>query len=257
MKYSKYILFFLMLIMACESNKRALMSEGSTVKKMSSKRIIRKHLAANFEKQSLDAKLKVSFDNGRIDQDFRVHLKMKKDEVIWMKGTKFITVFRLKITPTSVSYFSPYQKDYIETDFSVISDFLGTKITFKQLQNLLLGQPFFTIEGKEFNSIIEDKSYVLSPKAKTDLISILLAINPSNFKLDKQSLRNNQNNQLLEITYNNYMYQDKIDIPKNVSILAKDKKKSTKVKLEYRSIEFDKTLDFSHNTPRGYKRIEL
>lgn len=243
--------------MACESKKRALIGTDFSVKEMSSKRIIRKHLAANFEKQYLEAKLKVSFDNGKVDEDFRVHLKMKKDEVIWMKGVKFITVFRLKITPTSVRYFSPYQKDYMETDFSVISAFLGTEVTFKQLQNILLGQPFFNLEGKEFNHKIADKSYVMSPKIQSNLFSILFAINPENFKLSKQSIRNDNNNQLLEITYNNYLYQDKVDIPKKVFILAKNNIKTTKVTLEYRSIEFNNSLDFSHRTPTGYKRIEL
>jgi len=251
------MLLFFLAFTACKSNKRAVMGTNYKVSEMSSKKIIKKHLAANFNKETIEAKLKVSFDNGKIDENFRVQLKMKKDEVIWMKGTKFITVFRLKITPTTVSYYSPYQKDYLETDFSVITDFLGTNVTFAQLQNLLLGQSVFDLEDKEFNNTIIDQSYVMTPKIQADLFSILFAVNPINFKLDKQSLRNSAKNQSLEITYNNYFYQDKVDMPRNVDILIKDNNKTTKVSIEYADVEFNKELDFSHETPSGYKRIEL
>jgi len=257
MRFIKYVFVFLFVFTACDSNKRALMGTDFEVSTMSSKKIIKKHLAANFDKETIEASLKVSFDNGKLDENFRVQLKMKKDEVIWMKGTKFITVFRLKITPTTVSYYSPYQKDYLEADFSVITNFLGTSVTFSQLQNLLLGQSVFDIENKEFDNQIVDKSYVMTPKVQADLFSILFAVNPINFKLDNQSLRNPAKNQSLEITYGDYFYQDKVDIPRNVNILAKDNYKSTKVSIEYRDIEFDKELDFSHKTPSGYKRIQI
>lgn len=257
MKFIKYIVVFLLIFTSCKSNKRALMGTDFKVSEMSSKKIIKKHLAANFDKETIDADLKVYFDNGKIDENFRVQLRMKKDEVIWMKGTKFITVFRLKITPTTVSYYSPYQKDYLETDFSVITDFLGTSVTFAQLQNLLLGQTVFDLNGKEFDNKIVDKSYVLTPKIQADLFSILFAINPINFKLDKQSLHNIAKNQSLDITYGEYFYPDKVDMPKTIGILVKDSNKSTKVSIEYKNVEFNKNLDFSHETPSGYKRIQI
>lgn len=256
MKVLKYTLIFLLIFASCKANK-PLMGSDYVVKEMSSKRIVRKHLAADFDKKTMEAKLKVSYDDGKLDESFRVQLRMKKDEVIWMKGTKFITVFRLKITPTTVSYYSPYKKDYFETDFSVLVKLLGTNITFTQLQNMLLGQAVFQIKNKDFNAEIIDKSYVLTPKVQADLFSILFAVNPINFKLDKQFLRNPEKNQALEIIYSNYFEKDKVMIPQNVDILAKEKLKSTKISLDYRDVEFNKELDFSHQIPSNYKRIEI
>ena len=167
MRILKYIVVFLLIFVSCKSNK-ALIGADFIVKEMSSKRIVRKHLAADFDKKTLEAKLKVSYDDGKLDESFRVQLKIKKDEVIWMKGTKFITVFRIKITPTTVSYYSPYKKDYFETDFSVLVKLLGANITFTQLQNMLLGQSVFEMKNKEFNTEIVDKSYVLTPKIQAN-----------------------------------------------------------------------------------------
>ena len=101
------------------------MSTGAIAKEMSAKKVARKHIASNFDKKTVNAKLKANFNNGKLKQSISVSLRMKKDEVIWLKGSKFITVFKAKITPTSVSYYSPFAKNYFEGDFSMIKELLG------------------------------------------------------------------------------------------------------------------------------------
>ena len=49
---------------------------------------------------------------------------------------KFINVFKAKITPDKVRFYSPVEKKYFEGDFSMLEKLLGTKINFQQLQNL-------------------------------------------------------------------------------------------------------------------------
>jgi hypothetical protein len=256
MKILRYLIFFLLIFGSCKSNK-VFTDADDAVKEMSSKRIVRKHLSVDFDKKTLEAKLKVSYDDGKLNESFRVQLKIKKDEVIWMKGTKFITVFRIKITPTTVSYYSPYKKDFFETDFSVLTKLLGVNISFTQLQNMLLGQAVFDMKNNDFTTEIIANSYVLTPKVQVDLFAALFAVNPVNFKLDTQFLRNSEKEQILEISYSNYFEKDKVMIPKNIDILAKERSKSTKISLDYRDVEFNKELDFSHHAPPSYKRIDM
>ena len=45
---------------------------------MSAKKVARKHVAANFDKKTVDAKLKANFNNGKTKQSISVSLKMKK-----------------------------------------------------------------------------------------------------------------------------------------------------------------------------------
>ena len=99
---------------------------------MPAKKVVRKHISSSFDKKTVDAKLKVAFKNNKNSESFSVRMKMKKDEVIWLKGTKLITVFKAKITPTSVSYYSSYFKNYFEGDFSMLKKLLGTDINFSQ-----------------------------------------------------------------------------------------------------------------------------
>ena len=97
---------------------------------------------------------------------------MKKDEVIWLKATKFITLFKVKITPTSVRYYSSYAKNYIEGDFSILKKLLGVDINFSQLQNLLLGQSLLNVKKQKLGITIEDNNYVLAPESKVQLLDI-------------------------------------------------------------------------------------
>ena len=49
----------------------------------------------------------MNFNDGITKQSISVYLRIKKDEVIWLKGTKFINVFKAKITPDKVRFYSP------------------------------------------------------------------------------------------------------------------------------------------------------
>ena len=122
---------------------------------MSAKKVARKHVSANFKKKTIAAKFKVNFNDGITKQSISVYLRIKKDEVIWLKGTKFINVFKAKITPEKVRFYSPVEKKYFEGDFSMLEKLLGTKINFQQLQNLFLGQAILDVKNKKQNIVLE------------------------------------------------------------------------------------------------------
>ena len=143
-------------------------------KDMSARKVARKHIAANFNRKTLDAKLKVNFDNEKTNQSLSVSMKIKKDEVIWLKGTKFITIFKAEITPTSVRYYSSFFKNYFEGDFSMIEQLLGVKINFEQLQNLFLGQSLLNVKEEDQDVEIVNNAYILSPEKQTELFDVFL-----------------------------------------------------------------------------------
>ncbi|MCL7752817.1 DUF4292 domain-containing protein [Polaribacter sp. Z022] len=256
MKFIKYFVVFTLVFASCKSKKN-LMSGSMVAEKMSAKKVARKHIASNFDKKSIDAKLKASFNNGKLKQSISVSLKMKKDEVIWLKGTKFITVFKAKITPTSVKFYSPYAKNYFDGDFSMLKKLLGTDINFNQLQNLLLGQSVMNVKEEKQNITIENNSYVLSPESQSLLFDIFFAVNPSHFKLDKQSIVNAQKNQRLDVFYPSYKLIDNAVFPSKIQIKAKQPGKFTNIDFTVKSVVFNTELNTSFSMPKGYKQIKL
>ncbi|MEE9406799.1 MAG: DUF4292 domain-containing protein [Polaribacter sp.] len=226
-------------------------------KEMSAKKVARKHVSENFDKKTVEAKLKVNFNNGKTKQSISVSMKIIKDEVIWLKGTKFISIFKAKITPTKVSYYSPYAKNYFEGDFSMIEKLLGVEINFEQLQNLFLGQALQNVKEEKQEVHIKDNSYILSPEKQANLFDIFFAVNPSHFKLDKQSIVNSIKNQRLDIIYPSYRLVDDVVFPSEINIKAKQANKFTNIDFTFKTVEFNTDFDVSFTIPNGYKKLNL
>lgn len=256
MRGLQYFVVFLVLFSSCKV-KMDLTKTPVISKKMSARKVARKHMASSLDKASVAAKLKVNFNNGKQQQRISVSLKMKKDQVIWLKGSKFITLFKVKITPTSVRYYSSYAKNYLEGDFSLLKKLLGVEINFEQLQNLLLGQSLLNVKKQKQRVIIEDNKYVLAPEIQNDLFDISFFVNPSHFKLDRQSVVNFEKGQRLDIFYPSYKVIDGEVFPQEIQLVAKQPDALTKIDFILKSVQFDTNFDLSFTIPKGYKQIKL
>lgn len=256
MKFLKYVFFFTFICLSCKTNKN-MIDANAIAKNMSARKVAKKHVATNFDQESVDAKLKVNFNNGKTKQSISAQIKIKKDEVIYLKGTKFITVFKAKITPTSVSYYSPFAKNYFEGDFSMIKNLLGVDINFEQLQNLFLGQSLQNVKEDKHDVVITNNAYVLTPETQNILYSIFYIINPSHYKLNMQSVVNEEKNLRLDIKYPSYNLIDNVVFPSKINVIAKNEKRTTTIDLDYKSVEFNGDIEMSFNIPNGYKRLEF
>ncbi len=255
MKLYRYLLVGLLVFGSCKSSKKVTENTG-VVKEMSSKKIVRKHNNIEFPK-TVDAKLKVNYKDTKEDLGFSVKMKMVKDEVIWLKGTKIITIFKVKITPKKVSFYSPYKRNYFEGDFSMLKKLLGVDINFTQLQNLLIGQAIYNLKKNKQEVEIVEKSYKLYPKDQLTLFDIFYHINPASFKIEKQYVINSIKNQRLDVFYPSYIAKNSYLFPEKIQIRAKEKNKFTNIDLNLRSVEFDKELVMPFKIPSGYKEIKL
>lgn len=256
MKFLKYSLIFILAFTACKASKKTV-NANAIAKNMSAKKVAKKHLSSNFDKETIDAKLRVKFKNSKENQSFSVRMKIKKDEVIYLKGTKIISIFKAKITPTKVSYYSPYAKNYFEGDYSLIKDFLGTDIAFEELQNIFLGQAKIENKGRDYDVEIVDNQYKLSPEEQSALFDKFFFINPSHFKLDKHSLVNDLKNQRLDISYPKYLQKDNEIFPENIVLNVKENNKFTNIDITVKSVVFNTELNMPFNIPSGYKKLEF
>ena len=82
-------------------------------------------------------------------------------------------------------------------------------------------------------------------------------MNPTTFKLQEQRISNSDQNQELKIKYNRYIEKSKTLFPGEIVIDAEKNGKRTNIKMDVKSLEFDKKLDFSYRVPKGYKRTRI
>lgn len=256
MKYSLKIIVLLCLVFtSCKSKKNMV---GSTVKTVSTKKIIHNHYENVFDQQTIDAKLNAKYKDKNKSVTINVKMRLEKDKTIWLSATKFsFPIAKVKITPTRVSYYEKLNNTYFDGDFSLLSKWLGTDLDFEKVQNILLGQAILNLKDGRYTSTKLNETYQLTPKKKNELYSILFFLNPENFKLDKQKISHPEKDQSLLVSYPNYQEIEEQLIPENVNITVLDDEKTTKINIEYRSVVLNKKLTFPFSIPSGYTEITL
>ncbi|MEX1383267.1 DUF4292 domain-containing protein [Lutibacter sp.] len=253
--FSKIVLISLLIFTSCKSSKSTV---DSNINSISTKKIINSHYSADFDQKTINAKINAKYKDEKTSVSFSIKLRLEKDKTIWMSATKFgIPVAKVKITPSRVVYYEKMQRTYFDGDFSLLSKWLGTELDYEKVQNILLGQAVLNLKKGKYNSEIANNLYQLKPKKDIDLFGILFFMNPDNFKVNRQEIRNQEKQQLLSVSYPNYSKIKGEQFPKNIDIRAIDHKKITTINIEYRTVEFNESLTFPFSIPNGYKEISL
>lgn len=249
-----YVLLVSVLLISCKSRS---ITTASTIA-MSSKKVIKNHYDNCFNKKTVNARLKATYKDRNNLQTITIKLRLEKDSIIWMSGTMLGFPFaKIMITPTKVQFYEKVSKTYFEGDFELLSDFLGTEVNFDVIQNLLLGQAVQDLKKDKYLTVIESENYLVVPKKQEELFDILFWVNPTNFKISRQEIRQPIEQKRLTISYSEYQNNKGEELPKKISIVAVENVNRTIVDLEYRSIEFNKKLSFPFNIPTGYQEIIL
>jgi hypothetical protein len=227
------------------------------MKNYSTKKIIQKYQDEQFRAETLSAKLKVRYDDGKIAQNVSVKLRMEKDKIIWMSASFLgFPVGKLKITPDEVAFYEKIKGTYFQGDFSLLSDFLGTEVDFEQVQNILIGQSVLPLDADYLESKVDDQSYLLYPKPQSELYDLFIWISPVYYKLDSQQVISGPQDDL-KIDYEAYQRVEQEFLPQELSVKARHKQKQTLVNMEYKQVELNKALSFPFDIPSGYKRITI
>lgn len=246
----------MLVITSCKSNKN-IVNEGD-VASISTKKIINNHYNNDFNKKTISAKMNTRYTDKSTSVNFSIKLRLEKDKTIWMSATKLgFPVAKVKITPNRVSYYEKLDGTYFDGDFSLLSKWLGTELDFNKVQNILLGQAVLNLKKEKYDSKIDHKLYQISPVKENQLFGILFFLNPDNFKINRQEIRNPAKQQLLSVSYPSYKKIKGELFPDDINIRAIDSLNLTTINIQYRSVEFNENLTFPFDIPNGYKEIRL
>ena len=248
------LLLLVTLITGCKVKKN-MIDDAAIAKETSAKKVARKHLAATIDKNTIQSKYKVNFKNQKSKQSLTVTLQIEKDKVIYLKGSKLITVFKARISPNSVEYYSPVGKNYFVGDFSMVEDLLGVSVNFNQLQNLFLGQAIQNLKEEKQDLFIKDNRYHLAPKIQSDLFQLFFTINPSHYKLDNQYVIDMKTNTRMDVEYPSYQLVEDEVYPTKIVVKSKTERSATQIDLSLRSVDFNKPLQMTFRIPSGYKEL--
>lgn len=248
---------FLTILSSCKT-KQIVSNSSEKIAMLSAKNIIHKYEANKFHQKTVSAKLRTKYKNNKVAASATIKLRLEKDKTIWMSATKLgIPIAKIIITPYKVRFYEKISKTYFEGSLASLTKYIGKKLDFKEFQNVLLGQSVLNLKRGKYISKIEQNKYQLSPKKNKGFYAILFLINPNNFKLSKQEIRNLGKDQKVSVMYPNYINIEGEQFPSAINILANDNNKNLSIFMNYSQVEFNKKLNFPFKIPKGYKKIKL
>ncbi len=148
-----YFLFGLFFIVGCKSKQGG--QEGGKLKKRSSKYLLENLDKYNFDAEWMNIKGGIKLKQNGSTTSASVYLRMRKDSVIWGAVKKIgFEAGRVLITTDSVFLVNRLNKTYLAEPISYIRNMMGMPqgdsplSDFRNLYDLLLGNPIYLSEGK-------------------------------------------------------------------------------------------------------------
>ncbi|PID69396.1 MAG: deoxyuridine 5'-triphosphate nucleotidohydrolase [Flavobacteriales bacterium] len=241
--------------MACKAKKVA---GSANDMDLTAKKVIRNYQTNQFDKNTINAKLRLKYSGKNSLPNVSASLRLEKDKAIWVSVSKLgFQVAKILITPEEISFYEKINRTYFTGSFTDLSRWLGADLDFKKVQNLLVGEALYDLKKEKFDVQTVNKNYLLTPVNPHPLYAILFYINPVNFKVNSQQITEKADRKSLVINYNDYQSIDNQIFPKIIAIIANDNKYVTKIDVDYKSVEFDKKLSFPFKIPKNYDRVEL
>ncbi len=251
-RWAGLIIFFL-LVISCKSKKLGV--DGTVDGNLSAKAIIRTHYKNEISFKTLSGRVKIDYFDGESSKGVTVSLRMERDKAIWISAP--FGMVKAYITPNRVSFYNKLQNEYFDGDFSYLSNMLGTELDFEKVQNLLLGQALYDLRQAKYDASIVANDYVLKPKKPLDLFKIMYKIEPDNFRVSSQQLSQPLKKRVLDVEYKEYQKINERILPNEIVITAIEANEQNTINIDYRNIEFNRTLNFPYKIPKGFKKIVL
>lgn len=251
----KYIILSVLIFLVFNCKSSRTISGGEANFKLSTKQLIKENSKQTPDFNTLQSKLKITYNQDGNGQSYTVNFRAKKDEILWISAT--FSVVKALVTPEKVSFYNKLDNTYFEGDYKYLSDLLGTELDFQKVQNLLLGETIFSLNTNTYDVSVNDEAYILQPKKQLELFEIFFLLDPVRFKVKSQQISQPKEFRHLQIDYLTYQEVDKQTLPENIKIIAVEANKETNIELEFRNITLNENISFPYKIPSGFKEIKL
>lgn len=252
-KTAYYVLIISVFIASCSGSKK-IAATGEKPVRMSNSAIIKAYNAHKNNFTSLKTAVKIKLITPEKTENFTASLRVLKDQKIWISiGKSGITGGKILITPTKILYYNKFEKNYLESDFNILSTWLGASLTFKQLQAILLSESLFTLHKKTHKAKATANGYSLYKKKG---LHHEITLQPTHFNVMAQHHITAQN-QSLKINYIDAHDIKGQILPKQIILQLLTNDSAKKIELKYNNIKLNETLRFPFKIPSSYSKIHV
>lgn len=248
------VLAVLILAYSCASKKSAVKKDNSGITAKG------KDLLSTYELNNLNfitfsgrAKAKVQY--GEESQNVTLNVRMERDKAIWISVTALlgIEVARVIITPDSVKIMNRLQSEYVAKPFSYIYKYTNPGVSFKMLQDILIGNISTELLRTDQLQIAtsDDDVQVIGVK---EGLTFHYGVNKSNRPFAFNLMELGKSNKL-DVQYSDFAVIDGHNFPQRFTLNIEGSGVKVSSDMLYNKSEFNNTVELPFSIPSRYKAI--
>jgi len=178
-----------------------------------------------------------------------IRIEKNKQILITVKALFGVTVAKVYLTPERASYYEITGSHY-DGNYKLIKDFLGTEVSYENVENLLLGKAFYNLNTNDYSRKSNNE---LELKLNQFLMKLVLG---SKNQIASTEVTQDKSADKLVIQYPSYQSSENIYLPKEINIHAM-RKGDVRIKIDYKKVSVNQSLDFKYKIPSGSKAIKI
>lgn len=201
---------------------------------------------------TLSAKAKLSWDDGKSQQDFSATLRLKKDSIVWMSitGPMNVEAARVLVTPDTFQLLNKINTEYVGHGFSYLNNWLLFPVSFPMFQQILAGEKP-DIHEKASTAVYQDSSFIIYAENNNLLEKIW--VNSGNYTISKILLKDKLLTQQMSITFDSYnllegkpfSYHRVIEVNRDGAVLI--------LTIDFTKIKLNENLNYPFEVSEKYK----
>tara|TARA_B110000483_G_scaffold42641_1_gene53056 strand:+ start:39029 stop:39775 length:747 start_codon:yes stop_codon:yes gene_type:complete len=238
----------LVFVLACKSTSEISSSAG---KKMSAKQLSKQMLAANYEFDFLQAKARIKFDDGAINQSFTANIRIENNSTIWISltGPFGIEGARVLMTEDRIQIIDRLNNKYYDEEYTFIDQYLSFQTSLLFLQKLIVGN-IFQDELSKYKVLLDHENYVINNDYND--LDAKYTISP-NFKYRRVEMDEKFGSRNIEMDFNEYKFIDKQLFAMLRNIHFSENGKDVFIEMNFSKVKKENALEFPFNVPDRLK----
>lgn len=208
---------------------------------------VNQYWESQFDSEYLETRGKASVTTNGKTTNVSMHLKMKKDSLIWGKFSLFGIGATVLITPDSFFMINTLKQEYMAYDNSYLDRYLGFRADITQVQNLLIGNAIFPRTDYEF--IAADNQL----RGNEGMATNVLSLNKDS-RTQQSDVMTADTTQSARIQYDDYSLVSEQLLPNTVSIDVQKGREKLDVVLGYQNINTNVITSFPFRIPATFIR---
>lgn len=267
-----FLALSLSVLTSCKSSRTAQGERDRNIPNLKSKEIMDSLTVHDLRCGWLSIKYEVEIKTDKIEDSFKMYVRMKQDSVIWVSATYYaVEIGRFLLTPDSVKYMDRKNNKYYTGDYDYITNLVMVEANFDLLQSLILGNgdAFVDIENEKVRTAKDNGKYYLSFLRKGQLrralrkdelkkpidLVVSLWIEPQHFRVSKTSLYDFTEDRKLTAEYSDFQPACNSTFPYSMKLSANSTNEQAEVKTSVIKLTTDKEVSLSFTIPEKYEPL--